>query len=110
MIYGMIICLFIIVIVLLIRKILLQKVEIDYQRGERMIDAEYLRHHISAVIYYRKLKSDYKKLKRGYTMAGIIDNPIVKSVLRRHRFKIKEIRKVINSYYLMHTAILREKK
>lgn len=110
MIYGMIICIFVIVIVLLIFTILLQKVEIDYQRGRRMIDAEYLRHHISAVIYYRKLKSDYKRLKRGYTMAGIIDNPIVKSVLRKHRFRIKEIRNVINSYYFMHTAILREKK
>jgi hypothetical protein len=110
MIYGITICLFIIVIVLLICKILLQKVEIDYQRGLRIIDAEYLRHHISSVIYYRKLKSNYKKLKRGYTMAGIIDKPIVKSVLRKHRFKIKEIRNVINSYYFMHTAILREKK
>lgn len=110
MIYGITIRLFIIVIVLLIRKILLQKAEIDYQRSKRMIDAEYLRHHISAVIYYRKLKSDYKRLKRGYTMAGIIDNPIVKSVLRKHRFRIKEIRNVVNSYYFMHTSILREKK
>lgn len=106
----MIIYLLIIVIVLLIRKILLQKAEIDYQRSERIIDAEHLRYHISAVICYRKLKSDYKRLKRGYTMAGIIDNPIVKSVLRKHRFNIKETRKVINSYYLMHTAILGEKK
>lgn len=110
MIYGITICLFVIVIVSLIFKILLQKIEIDYQKDCRKIDAEYLRHYISAVIYYRKLKSDYKRLKRGYTMAGIIDNPIVKSVLRKHRFKIKEIRNVINSYYFMHTAILREKK
>jgi hypothetical protein len=88
-------------------------IEMVWQLGVERIeedDAEYLRHHIHAVIFYRKLKVDYKRLKRGYTIAGIIDNPIVKSVLRKQRFKIKELRDIVNLYYFMHTKILREKK
>ena len=109
MIYEVIAYLFLIAIMLLVRKILLQKEEIRCQKICRKIDAKYLRHHISAVIHYRKLKVDYKRLKRGYTIAGIIDNPIAKSVLRKQRFKIKELRDIVNLYYFMHTTILREK-